>query len=1162
MPGTLESLAAEVGAAFSSFEDMFTAEHLPRLFVELGLDPSVSVVTDVPFLQVIADAAARAGALPSAVDTLVEAAESNDDAATIQAAAVVIDNIGQLAADLDAVATDLARIGPNGSNPAAISAFAVTFAERVLQDGLLRYLARRHAVVLQVLQLAGIAVITPIAMPPPAYDPAAEYFVAAPAYVKRDLHLERLGLLFNDSLAYLQTTYGWGTETFDASTLFARLAAMFDTSGRIATVDDGLDDDGAPDDESAPDPPVALPALLEIFALAFLPTTNAHPPGIDGRLYVDVPEALDLTLATFGTAWRIALQMASAAGAALGIRILPPANVTVAADARVDGEVSLALLGEAADTTTPFVIFGETGGSRFEATSVRAGVQTDLVWDAAENQAASDIGFSGKLVGGRGVVDTSKSDAFLRSLLPADGLTFNCDLDLSWSAQRGFHFTGGAGLETAFALNLVVGPFHIQTLHVELDADPTALHLETSLDGSATLGPITASAERIGVALDLAFSRGNLGPVDLRVAFKPPTGLGVNISAGPVSGGGYLGFDPTNGRYTGVMALSVYGVQVSAIGLLDTKLPNGETGYSFLVLISVEFTPIQLGFGFTLNGVGGLCGIHRDFVADAIRAGLRTHSLDAILFPPDPIANAPQIISELRSIFPPTPGRYVFGPMAKIGWGGGINLVTAELGVLFSLPSPLVIAVLGQLNVTLPNPDAAIVALHLDVLGVIDFGKKLFSLDGTLHDSRVASFPLMGDMAMRLDWGSDPSFALSIGGLNPHFQPPDGFPQLKPITISLSSTNALSLTIQSYLGVTSNTFQFGAQCELRAGAGSLDVYGWLCFDALFVFSPFSFDVDFSAGLALRSGTSTLMGISVRGELSGPTPWHVTGDASISLLFFSISVHIDITWGSSQQISAPVVDAWPPLKTAVATPQNWSGSLPAGIPTPVTLSTPAADPMTIYVDPNGVLTLRERVLPLNQAITKFGESVPGPQTTFTVVTVELGGVSVPFTLVTDKFAPAQFEEMSDQEKLSRPSFDDGIAGFSVGAGQLAFGQQLGQDLVYVDLYDDDLHTPAPHKVHYNPTLTEQLVWAKSSNAFRAVPALAPLAKFAPPAMTPPLVTFGPEQFVVATTADLAARTDITAPVSKGEAYRALAAHLAANPSDTDQLQVVPLHELAA
>lgn len=1161
--GTLDRLAEEVGSAFCALEDLFDPENLPRLFIELGLDPGVGVTPDAPFLTIVANAGTQAATLSVAVDALVEASESGDATAIVQASVAVVETIAKLGGNLDAIATDLSRVGSGSADAAVIGAFALEFAERALEDVVLRYLDVSHPVLLEVLQLLGVAVITPIAVPSLPFDPNAEYFDVPPVYVKRELHLDRLGLLFSDALAFFKTTYGWGTEAFDANSLFTRFSTVLSAIGPTATVDDGLDDDGVPEDnDGASDPTQPLPPLLEIFALAFLATTDAHPPGMQGQLYVDVTDSLDITLATFGDSWRVALQLSGGVGAGLGIRVLPPANLTITAGAEVDGEVSFGLIGQAVDQTQPFVILGETDGSRLQAVSVRAGLLADLAWNAAQNQATADVGFEIKVVQGKCVIDASESDTFLQSILPSDGLTCNFDFDLGWSHDKGFFFTASAGLETAFALNLTLGPFQLKTIHLVLTVGADALRMEASLDGSGTIGPVSASVERVGVALDVAFERGNLGPVDLAVAFKPPTGLGISIDAGPISGGGFIEFDPTNGRYTGVLSLSVYSVQVTAIGLLDTKLPNDESGYSFLIVISVQFTPIQLGFGFTLNGVGGLCGINRDFVSDAIQAGLRAHSLDAILFPPNPIANAPTIISDLRTIFPPAQGRYVFGPMAEIGWGGGLNLVTAELGILLALPSPVVIAILGQVSVNLPNPAAAIVVLHLDVLGTIDFGKKLFSLDATLHDSRIVAFTIYGDMAMRLDWADNPSFALSIGGLNPHFQPPDGFPELKRLTIALSTTSALSLTVQSYLAITSNTFQFGAKCELLAGAGSFNIYGWLGFDALLVFTPFSFDVDFTAGLALRSGTSTLLGISVDGTLAGPTPWHVSGDAHVSILFFSISVHVDVTWGDSQQVSAPQVDAWPQLKAALADVQNWSGSLPAGIPPPVTLSTPAADPTRIYVDPSGVLTLRERVLPLDQTLTKFGAAAPGPQTTFTLSGVELGGTSLPFSLVDDLFAPAQFEDMSDQDKLSRPSFDDGVAGFSVGAGQLAFGQQFGLDLQYADLYDDDLHTPAPVVVIFRPTLIQQLNWATSNNAFRAGLKLAPLAKFAPSPTAPPLVTYGAEQFVIATTTDLTQRSDITAPVSKGEAYRALAAHLAQNPNDQYQLQVVPLYELAA
>jgi hypothetical protein len=76
-------------------------------------------------------------------------------------------------------------------------------------------------------------------------------------------------------------------------------------------------------------------------------------------------------------------------------------------------------------------------------------------------------------------------------------------------------------------------------------------------------------------------------------------------------GGGYLYGDEASGQYVGVVQLAFAGVQLSAIGLLSTRLPGGQRGFSLLVLISFTFPPVQLGFGFALTGVGGLIGVHR-----------------------------------------------------------------------------------------------------------------------------------------------------------------------------------------------------------------------------------------------------------------------------------------------------------------------------------------------------------------------------------------------------------------------------------------------------------------------------------------------------------------------------------------------------------------------
>lgn len=1087
-------------------------------------------------------------------------AAGHDEAAILAALAAVFVDVGQLSEELAALGGKLATELP----PAFLAAthFDQAFVPRLLDALIIQQLYAGVSVGARLLRLIGLVEISP----QPA-DPA----VFQPAFTLYRVHWERIGQLFQHPEQILHDVYGWGTPELTLAPLFDALQSLahalkgpgtfdYPTTSMLQALAPGADLTSQRIERIYEVPLVDLTAGKIIVAVTALPKLS---PGELQGLAVALLATGSVSGLEIPISDHVSLVLDGSLDATAGIAVAlrpdrPPsviANYDVAGSPLTAGDLALTLDYARQPSEDPLTLLSFSDGSLVDLREASFGVSAG----AAGGQ--FDIGIKAGVKGGRILISAKGSDSFLATLLPQDGIALTFDFSIAWSKLHGVAFSGAAGLETTFALDLTLGPIDVTALHVILGIDGDGLALEASVTADGAIGPISASIDRIGLTADLAFHSGNLGPVDLALAFKPPSGLGIAIDAGPISGGGYIYFDPPNGRYAGVLALSLYSIQVKAIGLLDTKLPGGEPGYSFLVIISVEFTPIQLGFGFTLNGVGGLCGINRDFVSEALQAGLRAHSLDHILFPKDPIKNAPAIISDLRTIFPPAEGRYVFGPMVEIGWGGGLNLVTAELGILLVLPSPVVIAILGQLNVMLPNPDAAIVELHLDVLGVIDFGKKLFSLDATLHDSRVVVFTIYGDMAMRLGWGDHPSFALSIGGLNPHFQPPDNFPQLRRLTIALSASDALRLSIQSYFAITSNSFQFGARAELYAGVSSFNVYGWLGFDALFVFTPFSFVVDFTAGLALRSGETTLFGISVDGSLSGPTPWHVDGNAHISILFFEISVHVSVTWGDSRQVEAPPVDAWPPLQAAIRNLQNWSGSLPSEIPSPVTLATPKADPAQIYVDPNGVLTLRERVLPLDQQLTKFGEAVPGPQTTFSLDDVQLGGFSVGFARVTDKFAPAQFEQMSDQDKLSRPSFDDGVAGFSVGAGQLTFGQQFGLDLQYADIYVDDLHAPRI-KTWFRPGLVQQLAWAAGNAAAGSALRAAAMGKFAPPRTAAPLVTLGAEQFVVASTSDLAQRRDITAPVSKGQAFRALAAHLAQNPNERGDLQVVPLHELAA
>ena len=86
-------------------------------------------------------------------------------------------------------------------------------------------------------------------------------------------------------------------------------------------------------------------------------------------------------------------------------------------------------------------------------------------------------------------------------------------------------------------------------------------------------------------------------------------------------------------------------------------MPDGSQGFSLLIIITAEFGPgIQLGFGFTLIGVGGLLGLNRTMRLEPLVEGVRTGAINSIMFPRDVVANAPRIISDLRTFFPPQRG--------------------------------------------------------------------------------------------------------------------------------------------------------------------------------------------------------------------------------------------------------------------------------------------------------------------------------------------------------------------------------------------------------------------------------------------------------------------------------------------------------------------------
>lgn len=815
---------------------------------------------------------------------------------------------------------------------------------------------------------------------------------------------------------------------------------------------------------------------------------------------------------------------------------------------------------------TPIILIGSPDESRLEVGSVSGSGGLRLDTNNGKQELYTEL----VLQGGRLIIVTGQSDGFLQRILPSDGLSANLEVVLGLSNLQGFYFRGSGGLEIRLLSHMSLGSVEIQSLTIGLQPKSGAIPVKVGADIEAKLGPLTAVVENVGLHATLSFpgSDGNLGPVHFDLGFKPPTGLGLSIDGRGFKGGGFLHFEPDHERYAGVLELEYQErIELKAIGLLTTRLPSDEPGFSLLIIITSEFTPIPLGLGFTLNGVGGLLGLNRTAKVERLRTGLRDNTLRSVLFPENIIANADRILSDLRQVFPPRDGRFLFGPMARIGWGTP-TLITVDLGLLIEVPQPVRLFILGVARALLPDEKAKLLQLQVNFLGEIDFERELFAFDASLFDSKLLAYPLSGDMSARLKWGdSNPNFLLTVGGFHPTYQPPPlGLPALQRLTVQLLSGDNPRLRLETYFAVTSNTAQFGARLELYAGAGKFNVYGFLSFDTLFQFNPFYFIAEVAAMLALRVGSSSIASIQLALTLEGTTPWKARGTATLTLCWFiKIKVCFNKTFGEVRNTRLDDVAVLPLLRAALADKGNWDARIPSGRHLLVSVKEKLEVlGNQVIAQPVGVLEISQRIVPLNIALQKFGHQRSADGNRFAIEQVRVGESGNAETLATsavqEQFAPAQFFEMSDTAKLSRKSFERYDAGVRITDSErleAAYGakRDVSYELFYIDSQRNQRLRPwfellEPEVVTFN-------AWA-GGGAVAASPLS--FANNGKSALAPEAVRVSQEPFAVVNTSDLTLANSTAVASSEAEAFGLMRGLIGGNPALEGALQVVPAFEI--
>ena len=367
---------------------------------------------------------------------------------------------------------------------------------------------------------------------------------------------------------------------------------------------------------------------------------------------------------------------------------------------------------------------------------------------------------------------------------------------------------------------------------------------------------------------------------------------GLSVDAGVVRGGGFLRLDPDKGEYSGALELALFDViSIQAIGLITTRMPDGSRGFSLLIILTAEFgTGIQLGLGFTLLAVGGLLGLNRAMRLDVLAAGIRTGALNSVLFPKDVVANAPRIISDLRAIFPAQQGTFLIGPMVKLGWGTP-TLVSLSLGVLIEIPGN--VAIVGVLRVALPAEDAPLLVLQVSFLGAIEFDRNRVWFFASLFDSHVLFVPIDGEMGLLAAFGDDSNFVVSVGGFHPAFEaPPLPFPTPNSRRAEPARHGGRQARGDGLLRGHDEHGAVRRAClallwiQLRAS-----FEGELGFDALFRFSPFSFVIAVSASIGFKVFGVGLFSIHLDFTLEGPTPYRAHGKGGVDLWLVSFSAEL-------------------------------------------------------------------------------------------------------------------------------------------------------------------------------------------------------------------------------------------------------------------------------
>ncbi len=262
------------------------------------------------------------------------------------------------------------------------------------------------------------------------------------------------------------------------------------------------------------------------------------------------------------------------------------------------------------------------------------------------------------------------------------------------------------------------------------------------------------------------------------------------------------------------------------------------------------------------------------------------------------------------------------------------------------------------------------------------------------------------------------------------------------------------LSLGAYFAVGTNTVQFGAHLDLKASVKVAKIKGYLSFDALFIFNPFRFEVAIKAGVALSAFGVNLLAVALAFNFSGTSPWRVKGKASVKILFWKVKANFNVSWGDkAKEIAPEVTQLFPIFMEVWNDARNWKALASDYNDKLVMLMETPKDDLVIH--PLQGFSFEQDRIPLNQSLDSYGKTLPADYKNFRFnpesvrVGSNSGRIQISSTNSLEKalFIPADFIQMSNEDKLAAPSFVDMDSGFTYKSSDEKLGNTEEKDIDY-------------------------------------------------------------------------------------------------------------------